>query len=310
MKDCFFEIFIPSFRQQDKLNTCLQSIGDQSFRSFQVTIIDDASGENYDSILNAGWPFKIKVLTNQFNYGAVNNMLHCMEIESRSPYVLVFHEDDIMHPQYLQTAHTYLSKDKNISLFVSTMSFYNGQSTPVFDDLNLVNLKIIDEEKDLIRQFLLGKSISLSSCIYQKNELDPKRFDLERFSMLGDRPFMCQFLGDKKCIAFADGNFIIADDHSEADSRWKSLRVKHLQNLFSYYKSFFTKSDKGDRHFLNIHLTRLTMEAYALLENQFKPGRLSYVVSNILKGNLSPKYYLLLYPVVRRSIEKVKGKLQ
>lgn len=307
MDDFFFEIFIPSFRQQDKLRACLESLKNQNFKSFKVTLVDDASCDNYDKILDAGWLFKIDLIVNKVNKGAVNNMLHCMAINSQSQYIMVFHEDDLMHPGYLMTAHSFLSANNNISLCVSTMAFYNKLSKPFFEKMDSINVKVINEAKSLIHEFLIGKSISLSSCIFKKSELKPENFDLEKFSMLGDRPFMCSFAQHGKSILFADADFIMADDHSEGDSRWAALRVKHLDNLLNYYKSHFNRSNHNERRFIDIHLTRLAMENYTLLDSLHRPLRLRYILSNVLNGNISVKYFLLLFPTFRKAVGKIKG---
>ena len=307
MDDFFFQIFIPSFRQQDKLWTCLESLKNQHFKSFKVTLVDDASGDNYDQILNAVWPFEIGLIVNKVNKGAVNNMLHCMAIDSQSPYVMVFHEDDLMHPEYLQTAYYFLLKNSETSLFVSTMAFYNKEAIPDFEKIDSSNIKVITQPKELISEFLLGKSISLASCIFRKNDLNTKWFDLGKYSMLGDRPFMVSFLENNKTIAFADSHFILANDHLDSDGRWKQLRKEHLQNIFLYYKNHFKRSNREDDQFLKVYLSRFVMEVYKLLENKYKPGKFDYVLKNLVKGNLSLKYYLLLNTRFGSFIEKLKA---
>lgn len=59
-----FSILIPAFKQQ-YLQECIESILAQTYRDFEIVIVNDASPEDLDSIVNSFTDFRIRYYVNK-----------------------------------------------------------------------------------------------------------------------------------------------------------------------------------------------------------------------------------------------------
>lgn len=97
-----FTIGIPAYKAKF-LNECVESILSQSFNDFELVIVNDASPENLDLIVNKFNDKRIRYLKNSINYGAidvVDNWNKCLSY-ANGEYFVLMGDDDRMLPNYL-----------------------------------------------------------------------------------------------------------------------------------------------------------------------------------------------------------------
>lgn len=99
-------VAIPVFQGARHLEACLRSVFAQSFRRFDVTVVDDGSTDDSVAIAKrvahehaAGIPFR--VVRNETRQGLVGNWNRCLEL-CTGEYILLFHQDDVLDPGMLQ----------------------------------------------------------------------------------------------------------------------------------------------------------------------------------------------------------------
>ncbi len=103
-------IIIPIYKVEAYLRRCLDSVLAQTFHDFEVICVNDGSPDGCDKILTeyAGKYDNIRII-NQENQGlsmARNNGLR----EAHGKYIYFLDSDDVIHPQLLETAHTYAER--------------------------------------------------------------------------------------------------------------------------------------------------------------------------------------------------------
>ena len=103
-------IIIPVYKVEAYLRRCLDSVLAQTFQDFEVICVNDGSPDGCDKIL-AEYSAKYKniQIINQENQGlsvARNNGLK----QANGNYIYFLDSDDAIHPQLLETAHTYAER--------------------------------------------------------------------------------------------------------------------------------------------------------------------------------------------------------
>jgi GT2 family glycosyltransferase len=124
-------VVMPTWNGERFLRPAVESILNQTFRDFELIVIDDGSTDNTPSILSE---FKDKddrlvVLTNERNLGiasATNRGLHT----ARGEYVALQDHDDISLPQRFQTQVEYLDSHPTTGLVGSDATLIDDDGIP------------------------------------------------------------------------------------------------------------------------------------------------------------------------------------
>jgi glycosyltransferase involved in cell wall biosynthesis len=297
-------ISVPVYNNPELLNECLKSIQNQTFKDFTVLIVDDNSQADYKNIRNAFSDLKIDYIKHSENLGAVQNMMYCIGKKYDTKYFMVFHEDDVLQPQFLEISIQILEKNPDIVFSCCNMNFFKKYNEISFNcDINDINLCFCNQ-KDFTEKILQGNTISWSSVIYRSDTIKPV-FNIEKYSMLGDRPFLIELLSDKKC-AFIKNEMFTAFNHTENDTRWKTLKHKHIINLYKFYFEFFRSETKYKIYSIKKSATIQIFANYKLLPKQHFFIFLKFVIKSLVYKQISLKYMILQNDKLRHFIEKLK----
>ena len=116
----FFSVVIPTYNRAKSIEEAVRSVLDQTFRDFELIVIDDGSTDNTGEILKP-----IAEEDKRLNYvyqenaerSAARN--HGIEL-SEGEYICFLDSDDIYLPEHLEKFHkTIESHDKAVALFLS-----------------------------------------------------------------------------------------------------------------------------------------------------------------------------------------------
>lgn len=101
--DVAFTIFIPAFNRAYTLERALQSVAEQTFRDFEVVIIDDGSTDDTAQLIarwqkKAAFPIRYRWQENQGKHVAHNTAVTL----ARGYFFVLLDSDDVLHPRALE----------------------------------------------------------------------------------------------------------------------------------------------------------------------------------------------------------------
>ncbi|MBJ6119797.1 glycosyltransferase family 2 protein [Pontibacter sp. BT310] len=232
-------IVIPVYNQPDLLQRCLHSITQQTFRDFQIVIIDDNSTIDYSSVIATYSSFPIQYFRNSVNKGAMSNMKFLLETEWNTKYFILFHEDDMMHPQFLQNQIKLMENNSEIAFSGTFMEYfeedvYNSHFSQ--KNYNTIEKKIFYIPSDFLASIFLKEEICFGSIIYRTSLLNNPTFDVARYGPICDRPFLLSII--KKCSygCLIKAPLVYYRDHGPEDKRFSNLSRHQLVNFLRTYK--------------------------------------------------------------------------
>lgn len=117
MNSIKFSIAIPAFKKQ-YLNEAINSCVSQTYDNFEIVIVNDASPENLDEIVNAYNDDRIKYYKNDKNCGALNvvdNWNKCLSY-CTGDYIICIGDDDCLVPDTLREYKRLIDKYPGIGL--------------------------------------------------------------------------------------------------------------------------------------------------------------------------------------------------
>lgn len=254
-------LVITTFDRPDYLEECLASVKHQTLTGFRLVVQDNASAADYSGVLARFRELPMSYVRNETNIGAAGNIGKALREYSDSKYLVVFHDDDMMHPRMLEWELGLLESDPEIQ-FVSTdlEVFDDGGAPPRASGENAaLDIEIYDDQSDLARCLLGGGRLCYGSTMYRSSVLgriDPGAY--ERFGSYLDRPFLLDVarLGKSALIR---APLVLYRQHPGQDSNTASITVQNVVELMRAYRealpSDWSRADQElfygyARHFL------------------------------------------------------------
>ena len=159
----------------DYLRVTLDSLlcQNQALIKYEIIVSDSSDNDDVSMMINEDYSNKnIKYIRRS---GITSHMGHTQLVvsELNSEYSVIFHDDDILYPDYMVNISSNLSNNKNlVAIGCNGMNFKNNESDPK----NLLNSKLrinklsspieFNNEKEFLERFLLGNNSNASFPSY------------------------------------------------------------------------------------------------------------------------------------------------
>ena len=159
----FFSIILPTYNQADFLKVCLKSVFDQSYKNWELLIIDNNSTDNTQKIIKQYKNKKIRVYKIK-NYGILAKSRNLGIKKSKSEWICFLDSDDKWYPDKLKEIKKRIDK-KEGDLFYHDLVFENKKF--------IFKKKISDKSKTVTKPILKyfaknGNGIGQSSAVVKK----------------------------------------------------------------------------------------------------------------------------------------------
>lgn len=261
-----FSILIPAYKRQ-YLKECIESILEQTYTDFEVIIVNDASPEDLDSILNSFSDKRIQYYINDKNCGAVNvvdNWNICLKY-AQGEYVICMGDDDRLLPNCLEEYNRLIARHPHLGI-------YHAWTEIIDENSNIIKMQEARPEREGVYSMMWGRW-------------------LNRIQYIGD------FLFDRKLLLANGGFFKIplacaSDDISSYIAAQKNGIANTQIPIFQYRINSQTISKTGN--------TKVKLEAIALEEMWYKQflaieptniNRIENIYRKMLLENL-PKIFI------------------
>jgi GT2 family glycosyltransferase len=275
---------ITTFDRPDYLKECLASIQHQTLTGFRLVVLDNASAADYSGVLDRFRDLPMTYVRNETNIGAAGNIGKAMRQYADSKYLMVFHDDDLMHPRMLEWQLQALEANPEIQ-FVSTefAAFDDGDapSRRIWENVGL-DIDVYDDQSALARSFLGGGLLCFGSTMYRSSVLKQIRLDEKRFGIIWDRPFLLDAarLGKSALIR---APLVLYRHHPGQDTNTGSLSANNLIELMKAYRSALpAHSSRADQQLFYRHASGfLTRHGYARLAPDERIGAATFIRKSI-----------------------------
>ena len=166
-----FSFVMPAYKKQF-LYKAINSILKQSYRNFELIIVNDASPEDLESVVTQFQDHRIHYEVNSKNIGGnnlVTNWNHCIQF-AHNDYVILATDDDEFEPEFLQGALDLIDKYPEVDLIRSGVK-------KIDENGKILDIEFTLKEYMTAREFTLfyakGGTIScISNYIFRKAALD------------------------------------------------------------------------------------------------------------------------------------------
>jgi len=301
MKDHpFFSIVIPVYNRSSILLNTLSTILKQSFKNFEVVIVDDGSTEDVAAVLTESLKLNPKVrLIRQENKerGAARNNGYR---NSTGEYVIFFDSDDLMHEDHLQVLHDFILREKYPNFISTKFDFINEKGIRYSSDMSSLNQGYYD-----YKLFLSGNPLACNICIKRKNtELNLFEED-RKYSIKEDWMFMLENFQKDRLFITDKVTITMFDHHARSMRSDNDVIIRKTQLAYEWIIQK-VKLTAIEKNILLAHVNYFS-GIHAYLDDKKKES-IDYSMKSIRYGGFRLKYIILLIKasIGRKLINKLK----
>lgn len=261
------DIFVLSYNRKKYLLETIQSLRQQTIGSFQINILDNGSNDGTEQSIEALQDACIKFFSSEKNYGALWNFQRAQNLASKK-YVILFHDDDLIHPYYLEYILKVLNTNTNVSLVCSGMKV---TSVPDQNDWKKYKCHpLIFHSLSLFTSLVyLGFPLNFASVVYKTKILKKAKIDFEQYGKIADRPLVFDCARDGNIALFA-GQYIQYRVHANQDSKNNKSGPFPNQTTalhVKYKKIIFQENKLLSKLFFLINFYKYIVEEYSRFIN-------------------------------------------
>lgn len=221
MKD--IEVFILTRNRADLLSYSLESILNQTHK-VKVTVVDNNSSdltEKYITDLMSKYPNLNYYRQDKFvkfreNFGTAKSL-------AKAEYVMFFHDDDILHPQYIEAAYKLVNTYDNVDLVCGLLTTFKDQSEINHKVHKEINYSLFNNKKEFVSHiysafFTDDSSIMFPHVIYKTENVKPIPFQDDLYGKIADKPFVLDAIKNGKCIQIRNKDMLMYRIHPGQDT--------------------------------------------------------------------------------------------
>jgi glycosyltransferase involved in cell wall biosynthesis len=123
-------VAIPSCNGAAHINAALNSILSQDDVSFDLVVSDDRSDDETLDLVRRAAGDSVRISVNSERLGLAGNWNRCVSLAA-TPYVAVFHQDDVMTAGHLSSHLKVLSSDESVGMAASASTVIDERGAPV-----------------------------------------------------------------------------------------------------------------------------------------------------------------------------------
>jgi glycosyltransferase involved in cell wall biosynthesis len=188
-------VIVPNYNHAPYLEQRIQSILDQSFRDFEIIILDDASTDNsVEVIAKFSDPRITQVIFNKNNSGSTFKQWEKGLSLAQGKYIWIAESDDISSTEFLETTLQIMEEAPQAQISFCASTWINEKGQKIHEPDFESNSQIWTGNSLLQNEFLLGNLIyNASSAVFKKEKLSQVDFSLlAEYKYAGDWFFWMQ----------------------------------------------------------------------------------------------------------------------
>lgn len=230
------DIYVVTHNRADYLKQSIESLLNQSVGVRKITVLDNESTDATQSVVEEFFSRGVwYVRTNGF----LGNFKKAQELASKK-YVMLFHDDDILHPSYLDMALQVLNKHNNISLITTRYTEFFDDSFPGMQALTTSDYYLFKSQKDFATHMYFIERIAYATALYRTSDFKKTPIEYEKFNKFNDWPFMVKMSGYGNTVLFDDPALFYIRRHKGQDT-WTFTNTPSIQQIINWDKFFYNK---------------------------------------------------------------------
>ena len=286
-----FSVIVPVYNTQKYLKRCIESVLNQTYKNYEIILINDGSTDNSLEILKKYESNnKVKIIT-QKNHG-LSYTRNVGISHATGDYVILLDSDDFLEKDLFKVLNLNI-KNEDMIKFNYNYYFGNGEKKPI------QNVKFEDNSgQEALRKLISEKKVFEMSCIYAYKKDYIKNFKFEEGKYHEDLGLIPLMIYETKKISSIDYiGYNYDQTNINSITAKNSMQKEYKKALDVMYFFNKVKGIYADKYLLSFYANAV-INKYKKLNKSYKKD-----YKDLIKNNCVCKY--LLNNTFIRKIKKV-----
>jgi len=180
-------ISILTYNSEKNIKRCLESVFNQTFRDFEITIVDNSSNDQTIEEIKKLDQEKVRIIENGKNLGFAEGHNQVIR-QSQSEYIFLLNDDVVLEPDHLKIAVDFLDENNKVaSVSGKLLRLVDDIKTDTIDSLGLKifkNQRVVEigsGKKDVNFEIKEVFGVSGAVALYRREALEQIRYGDEYF---------------------------------------------------------------------------------------------------------------------------------
>jgi len=240
------EVFVMTYNRVELLKESIDSILNQT-KKVKITIVDNYSNDSTGTFVKELMEKhdNLSYIRHDKHYETCGYSINALKPYLNKQYSIFFHDDDIMHPQYIEYVLELLNKHNNIDVICTLLSTFTDKEQIVFKNFKEIKYRIFKNKHSFARNTYLGycvdrTSICFPNIVYKTENVD-NLFKDNIYGKLADKPAVIEAVKDGSVIQILEKDIFKYRIHKGQDTAISinGPFLEEIVNYNKYYQSLF-----------------------------------------------------------------------
>jgi glycosyltransferase involved in cell wall biosynthesis len=231
------EVFILTYNRAALLRETLISLCSQTAEGFSIVVLDNGSTDDTVDVVASFAASRVTLARSEINLGVQGNLDRAKNLASRK-WVMVFHDDDLMHPAYIEDALAEASRYPDVAMVASGLSFENAPTNVAWDQFDKTKARYCGSASALAGLMYAGFPLHFGSAIYRTELFKALRWEFDKYGKICDRPFLLNIAAHGAVIVL-ENPYVRYRCHAGQDSATDS-NGPYIKELFALHHLYLS----------------------------------------------------------------------
>ena len=240
------QVFIATYNRASLVSKAINSVTNQTFKSIEIIISDNSTNDETGDLIQNNCKNNIIYRKRIPSLNAIDHFNLILN-EVSSDYFMIFHDDDQMLPNMIQSYIDYINlnnENEFIAIGANAFIMKKDRVTKNIFGENIKYDEIITSPTDLVKKYFLKKNIvPLTSYLYKKEVANSIKFNYSHGKKHCDVSFLLDVSSHGNVINIQKPLMII-NEHDNQDTKGIDFIARTKLINYIVLKTNFQKKDK------------------------------------------------------------------
>lgn len=270
-KPITIEILVLTYNRAPLIGATLESLLAQVRPAFRICVLDNGSTDSTVQVVRSFAARGVELVCR-----GSNDPRACwteLQAMAYGPWTMLFHDDDLLHPNYLRDVSAALTHEPHATVAVSAMHMCQHPEHTGWEQVHASHYRTLTG-RQLATSLYGGFPMPFCSAVYRADVLKQGNFRFETYGKICDRPFVIEAARAGSAVVMLDP-YVKYRIHARQDSTDQSTGpfLPEIFALQRYYREVLGERliDSPGRIFLRRNYRNLLSEFIRLNRNARAP---------------------------------------